>query len=287
MRIRQPLGEHWKWFLGFLGIVILCLVYEWLSYRQHQANPTDTTIPSVSQMADGLRQVCTPRENPLKAAFGGTEDDTGTWEKIKTTWIYQDVTATYGRLIKGLLWGCVISVLLGLLMGCFEGLAAILLPPLSFLAKVPGTAMLAVFFVMAGTGETMFTAMIGFGVLPTLVQAVYLSAKHDIHEEEVNKAYTLGASNFEVIYAVVLRQIMPKVIDSIRLQFGPAMVYLIAAEMLVGQVGMGYQIRMQQRLLNMAIVYDYIIILGLTGLAMDKGILAFRRYWCPWFSRFR
>jgi len=80
---------------------------------------------------------------------------------------------------------------------------------------------------------------------------------------------------------------LPKILDNIRLQLGPAMVFLIAAEMLVGQVGMGYQVRMQQRLLHMNVVYDYLFILGATGLLMDKGMLSFRQWWCPWFDRDR
>jgi ABC-type nitrate/sulfonate/bicarbonate transport system permease component len=286
-RIKQPIGIRWKIFWGVLGILVLAGGYEWLSYRQHSRNPDDTTIPNLTQLWDGFVQVTTVRENPLKAAFEIEETDKGFWEKAKSTWLFQDVAATYGRLFKGLLWGCALSVFLGILMGCYEWFAALLVPVLSFLAKVPGTAMLAVFFVMVGTGESMFGVMIGFGLLPTLTQAVYLSAKHDVHEEEVNKAYTLGASNFEVIWNVVYRQTLPKVMENVRLQIGPVMVYLIAAEMLVGQVGMGYQIRMQQRLLNMAVVYDYLIILGTSGLLMDRGMLALRRRACPWFSRYR
>jgi NitT/TauT family transport system permease protein len=284
-RIKQPVSSYCKLILGVVGIFLLCLSYEFLSHRQHANNPSDTTIPNLSQLIDGVRQVCTPHDNPLKAAFGTGEDDIGWWNKVATTWLYQDSVATYGRLVRGLTWGCFISIFIGVLMGCFESLEAILLPPLAFLAKVPGTAMLAVFFVLAGTGEVMFTAMIGFGVLPTLTRAIFFSAKEDVHEEEINKAYTLGASNFEVIWNVVLRQTMPKIIESVRLQIGPAMVYLIAAEMLVGQVGMGYQIRMQQRLLNMAVVYDYIIVLGASGLLMDRGMTWFRSWLCPWYER--
>jgi NitT/TauT family transport system permease protein len=287
-RIRQPIGRKWATALGIVGVAAMCLVYEFLSHRQHVRNPTDTTIPNISQLIDGFAQICTPRENDLRAAFDLDEDEakgTGVLERFSHTWFFQDGTATYGRLATGLAWGCAISVVLGVLMGCYEWFAALLLPTLSFLSKVPGTAMLAVFFVMAGTGESMFTVMIGFGVLPTLTQSVYLSAKHDLHDEEVNKAYTLGASSFEVIWNVVVRQTLPKIIDNIRLQLGPAMVYLIAAEMLVGQVGIGYQIRMQQRLLNMAVVYDYIILLGLTGLLMDRGMYSLTRYLCPWHER--
>jgi NitT/TauT family transport system permease protein len=284
-RIRTPISERSRLFFGVLGIVILCLGYQWLSYRQHQKNPSDTTIPTFQQLWDGFVQTCTPRPNPLKEAFGVEDSEETFWEKVRSTWFYQDGMATYGRLITGLVWGCLLSIIVGLLMGCYESFAALLLPVLSFLSKVPGTAMLAVFFVMVGTGEQMFEVMIGFGILPTLTQAIYLSAKYDLHEEEINKAYTLGASNFEVIWNVVLPQISPKIIENIRLQVGPAMVYLIAAEMLVGQVGIGYQIRMQQRLLNMAVVYDYLIMLGATGLIVDKLLSFARKKLCPWYIK--
>jgi NitT/TauT family transport system permease protein len=288
MRIRQPIKQRWKILFGVIGVMILLGSYSYLSRLQHIKNPTDTTMPNLSQLIDGIKFVATPRENSLKAAFG-IPDESGHnfWDQMWKTMIVQDSWATYSRLVKGLVWGCVISVLLGTLMGCFEGLAAFLLPTLSFLSKVPGTAMLAVFFVLAGTGETMFIAMIGFGILPTLTQSIYLSARDDLHHEEIDKAYTLGASNLEVIWEVVFPQIFPKVLDNVRLQLGPAMVFLIAAEMLVGQVGMGYQIRMQQRLLHMNVVYDYILFLGATGLLMDKGMLFYRKWWCPWFARGR
>lgn len=280
-RVKQPIGDKTAWILGIVGIALIVAIYSWLSYRQHRANPSDTTIPNLFQLIDGFRQVATPVANPFK------DEDLNWWDAVRSTRIYQDLTASYWRFFTGMTAGCLLSVILGVLMGCYPVLESFLLPPLAFLAKVPGTAMLAVFFVVAGTGEFMFFAMIAFGVLPTLAVAIYLSAKHDLHEEEIFKAYTLGASSDEVICNIVLPQIMPKILESIRLQIGPAMVYLIAAEMLVGQVGIGYQIRMQQRLLNMNIVYDYILILGVFGLLMDRGMLLARRVICPWYSRWR
>lgn len=281
--IKRSIGHRHKIGWSIAGVAVLVCGYAYISHRQHQINPDDTTLPNYKQLWQGFKSIVTPRINPLAAAFG-SEDELSPVAKIKSMWLFQDGMATYNRLFKGLLWGCLISVFLGTLMGCYEWISSFLLPPLAFLAKVPGTAMLAVFFVIVGTGEPMFVTMIGFGVLPTLTQSIYLSARDDIHEEEVNKAYTLGASNLELICNVVFPQILPKVLDAIRLQIGPAMVYLVAAEMLVGQVGMGYQIRMQQRLMHMDVVYNYLFILGVTGLLMDRGMVAFRRWVCPWYK---
>lgn len=282
-RIKLPISNEWRWALGILGIAVLIIVYSSLSYRQHVRNPDDTTLPNLRQLVEGFRVVTTPETNELSIAFGmDVGGEKGFWD----SWLPRDAWATFRRLSLGLLWGCSISVVVGTLMGSYEWLAALLLPPLSFLAKVPGTAMLAVFFVLVGSGsEAMFVSMIGFGVLPILTQAVYLSARDDLHDEEINKAYTLGASNVEVIWNVVFRKILPKVLENIRLQIGPAMVYLIAAEMLVGEVGFGFRIRSQGRLQQMNVVYDYLLLLGISGLLMDRGMVALRRWLCPWFKK--
>lgn len=290
-RIKQPISDKTKIALGILGVFMLLVAYSLLSYQQQRKNPNDTTMPSIRQLIGGLKEICTPHEkvdNTLAAAFGVETEELTFWGKIKSTWLFQDFTATYGRLFKGLMWGCLFAVILGLLMGCYEWLAAILVPPLSLVAQIPATAMIAVFYVLVinvlhWNNEWVYITMIGFGVLPTLTQSIYLSARDDLHDEEINKAYTLGASNLEVIWNVVFRQILPKVIDSIRLQIGPAMVYLVAAEMLLASVGMGYQIRMQQRMLHMAVVYDYLLILGITGLLMNKVMIWLRKWLCPWY----
>ena len=75
--------------------------------------------------------------------------------------------------------------------------------------------MLAVFFVMVGTDTEMYITMIAFGVLPVLAQSVYLAVR-DVPEERLYKAYTLGASHTEVLWNVIARQILPKVIDALR-----------------------------------------------------------------------
>jgi NitT/TauT family transport system permease protein len=285
-RIRRHISSRREWMLGVAGVACLVGIYWGLSIRQHRINPTNTTIPTFRQMWHGVQEVTTPKVNALKAELG-IEDKKTSWEKVRSTMFFQDFTATYSRLLLGLGLGCMASILLGLYMGCYDGFAALLLPSLSYLAKVPGTAMLAIFFAIAGTGELMYISMIAFGVLPTLTQAIFLAARDDIHHEEVDKAYTLGGKNNELTWEVVFMQILPKILDNICLQIGPAMVYLIAAEMLNGQVGMGYQIRTQQKLLNMNIVYDYILFLGATGLLMTHGMTLIRERLCPWFERAR
>jgi ABC-type nitrate/sulfonate/bicarbonate transport system permease component len=53
--------------------------------------------------------------------------------------------------------------------------------------------------------------------------------------------------------------------------------------MVVGNAGLGYQIRMQSRILNMSVVYVYLAILAIIGLVAEWSLATLRRKLCPWF----
>jgi len=264
--IRQPISTRLAILLGILSVVALLMGYTLLSYVQHLDNPDDTTIPTWSQLGEGVQRLL--EANP----------------RTGERWLLLDAEATATRLFLGLFYGIVGAIILGLLMGCYAPVEALLVPPLSLLAKIPPTAALAVFFVLVGTDTEMYVAMIAFGVLPSLAQSVYL-AVHDVPREMLYKAYTLGASQMELIWNIIVRAVYPRLIDSVRLQIGPAMVYLIAAEMVLGDVGFGYRIRLQMRLLNMNVVYPYLAILAVFGFGMDYCLRLLQRVTCPWFIR--
>lgn len=267
MRLRKPIAYKARVALGVVSVLCICLFYLWLSHRQHVQNERDQTIPALGQLWEGLTAVVTRNPNDHKV------------------WLLSDAAATFTRLALGVGVGVVCSIILGLLMGCYAVVEAFFLPPLAFLAKIPPTAMMAVFFVTVGVGLEMFVAMIAFGMLPTLTQAIYTAAKEDVPEELVWKSYTLGATQPEIIWNVIYKQILPAIIESVRLQIGPAMVYLIAAEMIVADMGFGYRIRMQSRLLDMRVVYVYLVVLGLAGYAIDHVLRTLARVCCPWFYK--
>jgi NitT/TauT family transport system permease protein len=262
--LHLPIAKKWWIILGACSACAGLLLYTLLAQHQHAINPDDTTIPTWSQMAQGIHNAFLPRSSSSSA------------------WIADDVKATSLRLALGLGFGVAGAIALGLLMGCFEVVEAALSPALSFLAKVPPTAALAVFFVMAGTGTNMYVAMVAFGILPALAQAVYLAVQ-EVPDELLNKAYTLGASTPVVICCIVVRYCLPKFLDAVRLQIGPALVYIIAAEMVCGDVGFGYRIRLQSRLLNMNVVYPYLVLLAGFGFAADYALRLLRRVCCPWY----
>jgi len=263
--IRQPIRQAVVLALGALSLALLILGYTWLSHRQHQKNPDDTTIPSWSQLAQGVRQASSAQP------------------RSGERWIVVDAKASATRFFAGLGVGVGAALVLGMAMGCFAPAEAFCRPPLSLLAQIPPTAALAVFFVLVGTGQEMYVTMIAFGILPPLAQTVYLAVK-EFPDELQYKSYTLGASHTEVIFSILLPQVLPKMLDALRLVIGPALVYLIAAEMVVGDVGFGYRIRLQSRLMNMSVVYPYLALLALFGFTTDSALRRLQSWLCPWYT---
>jgi NitT/TauT family transport system permease protein len=251
--IRQPIRRTTRFALFAVAVAALVGGYAWMSHRAHVANPKNKTLPNLSQFVEGWQRMINHE--------GGIE-------------FFEDVRASAWRL----------AFVVGLAMGCFPAVEALLLPPISFFAKIPPTAMLAVYFVFFGvTGVQIFVALIAFGIFPTLAQSIAQAAQQDVDEHTINKSYTLGASSFEVVWEVVLRQILPRIIENARLSVGPAMVFLIAAEFALADVGFGYTLRMQSRLQNMNVVYTYLVILAVAGLVIDWLLIQLRRWLCPWF----
>jgi NitT/TauT family transport system permease protein len=249
--------------IGF-SIIFLIASYSYLSYKQHQKNPNDKTIPGWSQLKDGTVKIF---EKNARTGY---------------SWLLEDSKESARRLFFGLLYGFTGALFIGLLIGSFPLIEAGLSWPLSILSKLPPTAALALFFVLLGIGLNMFIGVIVTGVLPILALTISLAVK-DVPKELIYKAMTLGASRTELLFCVVFRQILPKIIDAFRLQIGPALVYLIAAEYACADVGFGYRLRLQARLVNMDIVFPYLAILIIFGFLMDYLLRRIQDRVCAWY----
>ncbi len=265
--IRKPISLKARIILGTLSVLLLVLGYAYKSHQQHIKNPKDRTIPSYVQIW---------KQGVIKAFSVD--------EFTEERWVTADSYATFKNLFGGLFLGVVMGGVTGLLMGCFKPVEAFFLPPLTFLAKVPPTAALAIFFVFAGTDTPLYLAIIAFGITPTFAMSVQL-AVNDVPDENLFKSRTLGASTCEVIWNVIFKQILPKIIDSIRLQIGPAMVFLMGAEIYCANVGYGYTLRILSRRSNMEVVYLYLFFLAVFGCLMDLALRMASRKLCPWYVK--
>jgi len=266
--IRRPISRKFTIVLGIVGIAMVSLLYEGLSLRQTRINPQQTVVPGYRALIGGVRTVLQPQ---------------GSESRPKPSWLWEDVRVTYWRLALGLATGIAMSLVFGLFIGAYTPVEALFNPIVTFLASIPPTAMLGVYMILFGTRLPGYVALVAFGVFFSMVQSIYQAVQTDVSSDQIDKAYTLGASEFEVLFEVVWPQILPRVIDSIRMHIGPAMIYLIAAEALFGSDGFGYRIKLQSRLVRMDVVFVYLAILGANGLLLNWMLLKARRWYFPWF----
>jgi NitT/TauT family transport system permease protein len=250
--------------LGLIPVLLVVLLYLAGSTARHAANPTDKVLPTVGAMAEQVKVM----------AF---EADPQTGEIP----LVADTLASLRRLCTGLALATVTTLLLGLAIGLLPVVRAALGPLVAGIAVIPPIAVLPVLFIVFGLGETSKIVLIFIGLTPFMVRdmASFVSA---IPEEQLVKAQTLGAGTWLVAARVALPQALPRLIESLRFSLGPAWVFLISAEAIASDVGLGYRIFLVRRYLAMDVILPYVAWISLLAVLMDLGLAALSRAAFPW-----
>jgi len=242
---------------GKLNSVILPLVlfliglglYAYTAHVRHKENPDDNVVPTFAEMGDGVN----------RAAF--EPDRKGEYR------LWLDTMASAKRFFISLAF-LVLAVILGLHMGLFPYFDLFFHRFFLFFDKVPALALLPILFIVFGLGELSKVALILLGVFPTIVLDTHLRAR-GVPREQLTKGLTLGASSMEIAYKVVLPQIMPAVLNTIRLNFKAMILFLIAGESLAASAGLGYRIFVLRRYIAMDIIIPYVLYMSLLAFTAD------------------
>ena len=262
--IGSPIAPATRVLLGVLGVALVLGAYEYYVQVHEQGGGNPRFSPGFGQ---------------LWTAFGELTDLD---PRTQTVPFWGDTVVSLGILAKGLGLGIAISTALGLAMGVLSTIHAMCSPVVTATAKVPPTAMIALFMVVFGvTGDTFKVALIVFGISPTLALGIALVARA-VPKNTIVKAYSLGASTAAVVVKAIIPQIIPQVIEMIRLAVGPAWIYLIAAEYINSSEGIGHGIVLSQRMVRIDHILVYVIWLAILGTAIDFGCHLLSRLVAPW-----
>jgi NitT/TauT family transport system permease protein len=148
-------------------------------------------------------------------------------------------------------------------------------------SMIPALSILPILFILFGVGELSKVILIVVGVLPFMIRDLSQRVR-EIPEEQWIKAQTLGASSLQIATRVVLPQILPRLIDSVRLSLGAAWLFLIAAEAISATSGLGYRIFLVRRYMAMDTILPYVAWITLLAFAFDYGLQALRRRRYAW-----
>jgi NitT/TauT family transport system permease protein len=151
---------------------------------------------------------------------------------------------------------------------------------------IPPLAVLPILFIVFGLGELSKVVLIVFGVAPFIMRDIALRVT-ELPKEQIIKAQTLGASTWQLTLRVVLPQMLPRLIDALRLTLGAAWLFLIAAEAIAFTEGLGYRIFLVRRYLAMDIILPYVAWITLLAFFMDYGLRLLSRRLFPWYGQGR
>jgi|KBSSwiStaDraftv2_1062776.scaffolds.fasta_scaffold28364_2 NitT/TauT family transport system permease protein len=250
--------------LGLIPILLLGLLYLAASTARHAENPSDKILPTPLAMAAQIHTM----------AFQ-TDPVTGEVPLVA------DTAASLKRLGAGLALAAVTTLVLGLSIGLLPVVRATLGPLVAAIAVIPPIAVLPILFIVMGLGESSKIALIFVGLTPFMVRDL-ASAVAAIPEEQLVKAQTLGANTWIVALRIALPQALPRLLESLRFSLGPAWVFLISAEAIAADVGLGYRIFLVRRYLAMDVILPYVAWISLLAVVMDWALQALSRAAFPW-----
>lgn len=252
--------------------------YLYVAHGRHLENPEERVTPSLSQMATGM----------MNAALQPAEDEEAPQvegslaQQFLGSMLWKDTKATGRRFLYAMLL-LVPAVLLGLHMGLFPYVGACFLRFFLFFDKIVALSLLPVLFIAFGIDELSKIILIVIGVAPTIVLDTFNLAR-GVPGEQVVKAFTLGAGDFDVAYRVVLKQILPRVLNSIRLNLKAVMLFLFAGEMIASTDGLAYRIALLRRHMGMDVIIPYVLWVALLLFLVDLLMRRTNRLLHPWFQ---
>lgn len=253
-------------FLAMLPFIAVVVLYAVASEVRLSANPADKLLPSFPTIADGIRRM----------AFSA---DPRTGDYL----IWVDTVASLGRLVAGLTTATLLGLAAGMMLGLLPMARAALAPFVTVVSMVPPLALLPILFILLGLGETAKITLIAIGIAPFMIRDL-AGRVEELPRELTVKAETLGGSSLQIALCVTLPQILPRLIDSVRLSLGPAWLFLIAAEAIASESGLGYRIFLVRRYLSMDVIVPYVAWITLIAFLMDLGLRRLQAKAFPWFA---
>jgi len=250
--------------LALIPFVLIAFVYVVGSAERRAANPDDKLLPPVSEMVESIGRL----------AF---EEDRRSGEIV----LWADTAASMQRLLMGLAIATLIGLAFGLTLGLIPVAGAGLGAFVAVLSMIPPMAILPILFIVFGLGELSKVVLIVFGIAPFLVRDLALSVE-SLPREQLIKAQSLGASTWQIAIRVVLPQIMPRLIEALRLSLGPAFLFLISAEAIAADLGLGYRIFLVRRYLSMDVILPYVAWITLLAYLMDFALAWLARRGFAW-----
>ncbi|HEY4085283.1 MAG TPA: ABC transporter permease subunit [Bryobacteraceae bacterium] len=273
----KPRGT-WAAMLSWSLFVIGIASYFYMANARHRDNPEDRVTPTLSQMIHGMSDAA------LKPAEEDEQGDApaSLLQQFTGSMLWKDTKATSRRFGIAMLL-LLPAVLVGLHMGLFPYVGVFFLRFVLFFDKIVALSLLPILFIAFGIDELSKIMLIVVGVTPTIILDSF-NLTRGVPNEQIVKAFTLGGRDFDVAYRVVLKQIWPRVLNSIRLNLKAVMLFLFAGEMIASTDGLAYRIALLRRHMGMDVIIPYVLWVALLLFLVDLFMRLLNKWLHPWFK---
>jgi len=190
------------------------------------------------------------------------------WEMARSGQLATDTWASVQRILIGFGLAIAVSVPLGLVMGGFQAGQALFEPIVGLLRYLPASAFIPLLTIWLGIGEPSKWMLLFIGTVffNTLMTA---DAVRQVPRPLIDVSYTLGARRGEVLRKVVVPHALPGMLDAVRVNAAAAWNFVVVAELINSQEGLGYRIARSQRFLASDRIFAVLIVIAVIGLAID------------------
>lgn len=195
-------------------------------------------------------------------------------EILKDETVWQDLEISFLRVTGGFLLSAAIALPLGIWIGSWKIVEGFLQPLTEFIRYVPVPALIPILMLFFGIEELSKVMLIFVGTYFQLVLMVADEVRR-VPQELLSVSYTLGAKRGEVVRLVLMRAAMPGIFDALRLCNGWAWTYLVVAELIAANEGLGYRVLKFYRFVQTPKIFVYLLMLGAIGLLLD---FVFRKF---------
>jgi NitT/TauT family transport system permease protein len=191
------------------------------------------------------------------------------WRMIVQQGFLVDCAISIGRVWLAFLLSVVMAVPLGILMSTYRIVGGLTEPLVDFIRYLPVPALVPLTIIWLGIGEGSKVALLWLGTFFQLVLLVADDMRRVPHEY-VEVAFTLGAKPRNVLKDVALRAMGPTLVDNLRITLGWCWTYLVLAEIVAADSGLGFVIWSARRYVKTPEVMAGVVVIGIIGLVTDQ-----------------
>lgn len=203
------------------------------------------------------------------------------WGLIQNGQLLTHLQASLIRSLSGFIFAIIIAIPLGLAIGWYPRFSEFLSPLLEVFRNTAALALLPVFILFLGIGESSKIALVTYACTwPILLNTI--SGVRNVDPLLIKSARTMGLSSIQLFRKVILPAAIPTIFVGVRLAGSFSVLMLIAAEMVGAKAGLGYLINYAQYNFQIPEMFFGIISITTIGLLFNYSLLAIEKRLTAW-----